>query len=126
MSDTLNSFLKRETLLSTFKDNNLDIYSLVWLDGKIDTDKYIHVQQSLGFFIDHFQIFNESNTCEEYIRSTSVDVRIILIVNGNLGEQLIPRIHQLRQIYAIYCMNIEYHENWIKQYKKVSKRLVFQ
>jgi hypothetical protein len=121
MSDTLNSFSQEETLLSAFKDNNFDIYSLVWLDSRIDTDEYIHAQESLKFFIDHFQIFNESGPCEEYIRSTAVDLRVILIANGNLGEQLILRIHQLRQISAIYiyCMNIEYHQNWTKQYKKV-------
>jgi hypothetical protein len=121
MSDTLNTFSQEETLLSAFKDNNFDIYSLVWLDSRIDTDEYIHAQESLKLFIDHFQIFNESGPCEEYIRSTAVDLRIILIANGNLGEQLILRIYQLRQISSIYiyCMNIEYHQNWTKQYKKV-------
>jgi hypothetical protein len=114
MSDILNSFSDQETLLSTFKNNNVNIFSLVWLDNRIDTDKYIHAQENLGFFIDHFQIFNESDPCEKYIRSTSIDVRIILIANADLGEQLIPGIHQLRQISAIYifCINEESHENW--------------
>ncbi|CAF1067051.1 unnamed protein product [Rotaria sordida] len=121
MSNILNSFFEQETLLSTLKDNNFNIYSLVWLDSRLDIDEYIHIQESLGLFIDHFQIFNESDPCEEYIKLTSVDVQIILIANGNLGEQLILRIHQLQQIFAIYvyCMNIESHENWTKQYKKI-------
>ena len=122
MSDIFNSFSEPETLLSAFKNNNINNHSLIWLDSRIDTDKYNHVQESLGFLVDHFQLFDESDPCEEYIRSTSDDVRIILIANGKLGEQLIPRIHQLRQISAIYiyCIISESHENSIKQYKKVS------
>ncbi len=87
----------------------------------------MHAQKSLKFFIHRFQIFNESNPCEEYTRSTSIDIRIILIANENLCEQIIPRIHQLRHIFAIYinCMNIEYHKTWAKQYKKVSNKCYF-
>jgi hypothetical protein len=128
MSDIVDSFSEEETLLSTFKDNNFHIYYLICLDSSSNTHQYNHAQKSLGFFIDHFEIFNESDPCEQYIQSTSDDLRIILILNENLGEQLIPRIHQLRQIYSIYIfsINIEYHQNWTKQYKKVSNESHFK
>ena len=129
MSDAVNSLSELETLQLAFKDNNFDIYALVWLDSRIDADEHSHVQESLNkLFIDHFQIFNECDPCEKYIQSTSTDIRIILIADQTLGKQIIPEIHQLRQVSDVYinCKNIGSDENWTKQYKKVSGKCYFK
>ncbi len=96
--------------------------SLVWLDDSSnDSAENVLAQQQLRLLDKNLQIFKSINECEAYIKSQSVDARITLIVNGRLGEQIVPGIHQLSQIIAIYvyCMKKEVHEKWASHYDKV-------
>jgi hypothetical protein len=69
----------------------------------------------------HLTTFDDDNKCEEYIRSTPKDDRIVLIVSGQLGQKIVPRIHQLRQISSVYvyCINKKQNEQWAQQFSKV-------
>jgi hypothetical protein len=44
-----------------------------------------------------------------------------LIVSGQFGREIVPKIHQLEQLSAIYvyCMNKEANEQWAKDFLKV-------
>jgi hypothetical protein len=55
------------------------------------------------------------------VLSFSSQDRILLVVSGQLGEQLVPKIHQLRQVSTIYvyCTNKKKNEQWTKQFAKV-------
>ena len=103
-------------------DNNLETYSLIWLDAKVNSQQNINVQQQLRSSINHLETFEQSDQCEQHIRSLSSQDRIVLIVSGRLGQQVVPRIHQLRQISSIYvyCMGKERNEQWANQFNKVN------
>src|ERR1700722_4333463 len=88
--------------------NNLETFSLVWLDASVNGSKEnIEAQQRLRTSINHLKTFENSDQCEKYIRSVSKDDRIVLIVSGQLGREIVPRIHKLRQVFSIYvyCMD---------------------
>jgi hypothetical protein len=91
--------------------------SLVWLDNSADDD----TTQQLKVLDNNLKIFKDKNECEEYVKSQSPDARITLIVNGTLGQELVPTIDSLPQIITIYvyCMNKEVHEKWAKTFPKV-------
>jgi hypothetical protein len=67
------------------------------------------------------KIYYDDEECERYIRSVSKGNRIVLVATGSIGENIVPRIVQLRQISSIYihCLNIERHKLWSKQFTKV-------
>lgn len=106
----------------TQEDNNLETFFLVWLETSIhETKKIIDVQQRLRASINCLKIFQDSNECENHIRSLSKDDRIILIISNQSGEELVSRIHQLRQVSSIYvyCTCKERNEQWTKKFNKV-------
>ncbi|CAF5093031.1 unnamed protein product, partial [Rotaria sp. Silwood1] len=47
--------------------------------------------------------------------------KIFFIISGVLGEQLVPKIHNLKQIQYIYiyCLDKDKHEQWISNYAKI-------
>jgi hypothetical protein len=109
-------------------DQNLEIFSLVWLDVSVNSSKEnIDVQQQLRTLIKHLKTFDNSNDCLQYIRNTSKQNQIILIVSGHLGQEIVPRIHRLKQIAFIYvyCMNKEKNEQWAQKYSKVIRDFSF-
>jgi hypothetical protein len=110
-------------MASTAKHHsNLEIFSLVWLDASINnSEENLETQQRLRTIINHLLTFDDSNLCEDYIRSVSTHDRIVIIVSGLSGRQLIPRIHSLRQVCSIYvyCMDRKTNEQWTKKFSKV-------
>jgi tetratricopeptide (TPR) repeat protein len=107
---------------TTHDDKNPTTFPLIWLDSLVNTSQEnLDGQRLIRSSIDHLKTFEDINKCEEYIRSVSHDERIILIVSGRLGQEITPRIHQLRQISSIYvyCLDKSLNEKWIKQYKKI-------
>ncbi|CAF2626878.1 unnamed protein product [Rotaria sp. Silwood2] len=107
---------------SKLKDDNLETFHLVWLDPAADdTVEDKEGQQLLRTSINHLRKFKDAEKCEHYIQNVSKSDRIIFIVTGRLGQEIMPRIHQLRQISSIYiyCMEKSYHEEWSKEFTKV-------
>jgi hypothetical protein len=103
------------------QSNNLETYTLLWLDGDINKKDNVHTQGQLKRVINQFKAFDNVGECENYIEVKN-DQKIILIISGGLGRQLVPKLHSLQQIVAIYiyCMNKEVNEQWSKNYGKVS------
>ena len=109
------------------EDNNFNIVPLIWLDSLVNTSQqHVHCQKLVRSSIDHLKTFEDVDKCEEYIRSVSQHERIILIVNARLAQEIIPRIHQLRQVSSIYiyCIDKLPNEQWVQQYKKVGFKLI--
>jgi hypothetical protein len=103
-------------------DHNLEILSLVWLDASVNSiPENIDVQKQLRTLINHLKTFDNSNECLQFIRNISKQNRIILIVSGRLGQEIVPHIHRLRQILCIYvyCMDKEKNEKWAHKFSKV-------
>jgi hypothetical protein len=108
------------------EEENLETYSLIWLDASVDSsEQKLNIQRALRSSINYLKTFNNETQCEEYIRSTTNDDRIILIISGQLGRDLVHHIHHLRQILSIYvfCTDRRKHESWANQYQKVNSKL---
>jgi virulence-associated protein VapD len=104
-------------------DHNLETFSLVWLDGSVNTsEENVNVQQQLRTLINHLKTFENADECVQYIRSVSKQNRIVLIVSGRLGREIVPRIHRLRQVSSIYvyCMDKQANEQWANKFQKVN------
>lgn len=100
--------------------DHLELFSLVWLDDNITEDR--GTQEKLQTIINHLKRFHHASECQRYIQDTSKNDRIVLIVNGLLGRELVPCIHHLSQVSSIYvyCMNKMENELWTKDFHKVN------
>ncbi len=103
-------------------DSTSKSYSILWLDpsANINEDNQ-HVQIELRSIINHLKTFEDEDQFEQYIQSIPSHKRLILIVNGRLGKEVVPRIHHIPQVYSIYvyCMDKKRNEQWAKHYSKV-------
>ena len=102
-------------------DNHLEIFSLIWLDANVDVEKNQATQEKLRAIINHIKKFHDVEECKNYIEQTSKDDRLVLIVSGQLGRQIVPSIHQLRQVSAIYINSEDKtsDEKWASKFAKV-------
>ncbi len=101
---------------------NIQKTSLAWLDDSTnDSQDNVVAEQQLRLLESDLKMFKTINECEEYVKSESADTRITLIVNGRLGEQIVPVIDSLPQVVDIYvyCMKKEVHEKWAVNFNKV-------
>jgi hypothetical protein len=106
-------------------DDNLETFSLLWLDPSVhETNENIQAQDKLRTAINQLKPFENSKQCEQYIRSVSAKDRVVLIVSGQLGRDIVPRIHHLQQLLSIYvyCQDLKSNEQWSSQYAKVMKK----
>ncbi len=104
-------------------DRNSEVVTLVWLDGSVNaTIENRNVQQQLRSLVNHLKTFDNRNACFNYIQNNSKNNQIILIVSGQLGREIVPRIHRFSQIMCIYvyCMNKEKNEKWTQKFPKVN------
>ncbi len=100
---------------------NLETYSLIWLDSQSSSnEKTKQAQQRVRSSINDLRIFENVDTCIKNIRLSTVD-KIIVVVNMELSEMIIPYIHQLPQIIAIYIYNINHDQQTqcLNKYSKV-------
>jgi hypothetical protein len=107
---------------TTQEDQNLEMYCLICLDASVnESQENIRAQKQLRTSINHLITFEDDQSCFQYIRFVPKDDRIILIVSGRLGQVIVPKIVQYRQIASIYvyCMNKEANEQWAKSFSKV-------
>jgi len=102
--------------------DNLETFGLIWLDSDVNnSEENQHAQQEIRLTINHIVPFEEPDSCETHIKSVSPHDRLVLIVSGGLGEFIVPRIHEIRQVTSIYvyCMNKTKHDEWAKNFTKV-------
>lgn len=94
---------------------------MYWVDQNAKDD--IYLQRQLSRFINNkLTIFDNIIDCSEKIRSLADEERVILVVSGRFGKELVPTVNNLTQILAIYvyCSNRDLHFQWAKCYKKAS------
>ena len=109
-------------------DENLETYFVLWLDGTVDSsEEKLNIQRKLRSSINFLQTFTNENQCEDFIRSTKPFDRIILIISGQLGKDLVHHIHHLVQISLIYIFTPEKkkYQSWANQYLKVNCQTKF-
>jgi exonuclease V gamma subunit len=100
-------------------DKHLEIFCLIWLDanGKESRD----TEQNLRSVINYLKKFQDVQQCQQYIEERSKNDRLVIIVSGQLGREIVPSIHKLRQVISIYvyCMNKKSNEQWSSKFTKV-------
>ena len=106
---------------SSTMDENSEIFSLIWLDSSVDDNVNKLVQGKLRASINHLKKFTEVDDCQQYIKQRPESDRLAIIVTGRFGREIVPKIHQLRQISSIYifCMNKQAYEKWASDFSKV-------
>ena len=109
-------------------DVNLEIFTLIWLDALVDDSDNQVTQNELRKLTDRFQTFDNCTECESFIQSVSIDERIVLIVSGRLGREIVPRIHSIKQIHSIYiyCFDRQNNETWARDYSKIQQVITLQ
>ncbi|CAF5073914.1 unnamed protein product, partial [Rotaria sp. Silwood1] len=76
--------------------------------------------KALRTSINYLKTFDNLQEGETYIQSIHHE-KIILIVSGGFGMEIVPRIHDFEQVNCIYiyCGDKVRHEQWSKDYPKV-------
>ena len=97
---------------------NAELFSLVWLDENVNSEDNHDTGQKLRSIINHLTKFQDLKRCQQYIGQRSKKDRLIVIVNGQLGQELVPSIHHLRQIISIYVYCTD-NEQWASKFEKV-------
>src|SRR5690348_9979845 len=97
-------------------------YLLVWVDANIDM-KNEDCQNTL---VQLRSVVNEVNACttaEECINQLqkNSDETSFVISSGSLGQTLVPEIHGMPKLDAIYifCGNKQHHQEWTKNWSKI-------
>lgn len=104
------------------QENNLEGTYVIWLDSSVDILEENRIaQQQIRSITGHLKLFENIQDCERYLNQASINDRILLIVSGRLGKEIVPRIHHYRQIFSIYvyCGDKTQHEEWAKHFQKV-------
>jgi hypothetical protein len=110
--------------LTTPNVENRETFSMIWLDTDVNIlESNIVTQQNIRSFINRLKTFDDVEQCERHIRLMSEDDRVVFIVCGRLGRDIIPRIQSLRQIASIYvyCVDQKEKETWSTKDSKVKK-----
>ncbi len=107
-------------------DTNIDnkylgLFYLIWLDANVNVKETRDTEQNLRSIINHLRKFQDVKQCQEFIEQISEKKRLVLIVSGRLGQQIVPSIHKLRQVISIYvyCMDKKSNEKWACKFPKV-------
>ncbi|CAF0918099.1 unnamed protein product [Adineta steineri] len=97
-------------------------YLLVWVDGNIDqTNKDCqNTLTQLRAAVNDVMMFNQSDECIQFLNQMN-DEQAFVITSGALGKNLVPEIHDMPKLDAIYifCGNVSYHQQWTENWKKI-------
>jgi hypothetical protein len=106
------------------EDNHLEIFSLIWLEANVEVIDNENIQRELRTIINHLKKFQDVQKCRQYIGQRSKEDRLVLISSGHLGRELVPFVHDLRQVLSIYiyCADKKSNEQWSCKFAKVNLR----
>ena len=97
----------------------LQNYLLVWVDPNIDESSSDHQDalQQLGTVVNDVTVFTDSNACVKFLRSFSNE-KTLVITSGELGQDLVPCIHEIPRLHAIYILGSD-RTLWMKEWPKI-------
>ncbi|CAF3901821.1 unnamed protein product [Adineta steineri] len=118
--------LPNDDFYANTNDKSLEIFSLIWLDANVNVKDTRDTEVKLRSVINRIKKFQDVKRCQQYIEQTSQKDRLILIVSGRLGREIVPYIHQLRQVISIYiyCVNKKSNEQWTHKFAKIKSVVV--
>ncbi|CAF1250118.1 unnamed protein product [Adineta steineri] len=97
-------------------------YFLVWVDANIDqTNKDCqNTLAQLKKVINDVNLCTETDQCIQALNQIGSE-RAFVITSGSLGQHLVPEIHGMSQLDAIYifCGNKSRHQEWAQNWTKI-------
>ncbi|CAF3522750.1 unnamed protein product, partial [Rotaria socialis] len=117
----VNSVPPNSSSIVPANNQNFEIFSLIWLDQDVESQYIQNAENKLRSNINLIKKFLDVKKCQQYVEDLSPADRVVMIVSGGLGQQIVPSIHKLRQVISIYvyCMNKERNKRWSKYFTKV-------
>ena len=102
-------------------EENLETFSIFWLDASVNNDENLAAQKQLRSIINQLRTFDNAEEFMAQIRRICDGDLTVVIVSGQLGSSVVPEIHRLPQVSSIYvyCMNTAAHQEWSRSYSKV-------
>ena len=97
---------------------NLEDITLIWLDSNVtETADNYDTQSLLESLSNSVLIYTDPALCMDYIRNITKE-GIFLIVSGILSEVVLPHVHSLKTITAIFifCSNRKKYVPMLKRY----------
>ncbi|CAF5059211.1 unnamed protein product, partial [Rotaria sp. Silwood1] len=107
-------------------NNNLETFRILWLDGAINSSENLAAGEQLRSFINHLNTYDNKDECLQIIKQVPKEDRVVLIVSGRLGYEVVPLIHSLPQLSSVYvyCTDREKNKQWADQFSKVKAVVV--
>ena len=97
-------------------------YLLIWVDGNIDlnNEDCENILTQLRCVVKKVNHCTTSAECIEFLNKMN-DAKAFVISSDALGQQLMPDIHDMVQVRAIYIFsgNKELHESWVNRWSKI-------
>ncbi|CAF4399206.1 unnamed protein product, partial [Rotaria socialis] len=99
----------------------LELFCLIWLDANSNGKEARDTERKLRSIINHLQKFQDVDQCQKFIEKRSKNERVVMIVSGRLGREIVPAIYKLRQVISIYvyCMDKKGNKKWADKFAKV-------
>ncbi|CAF1595707.1 unnamed protein product [Rotaria magnacalcarata] len=103
------------------EDMRLEIFYLIWLDANANGKETRDTEQKLRSIINNLKKFQDVKQCQKYIEERSKNDRLVMIVSGQFGREIVPSIHKLRQVISIYvyCFDKVRNKQWSDKFAKV-------
>ena len=95
---------------------------LVLLDVTIDdsSDGNQNNIANLRDTVNKIDMFTDGEECIQFLEQM-IDIKACMIISGSLSQEIVPRVHDLLQVDAIFifCSDKANHEVWTKDWSKV-------
>ncbi|CAF1255316.1 unnamed protein product [Adineta steineri] len=95
---------------------------LIWLDNNINQNDADcnNTIKLLKHVVSNVNTFTDGEECVDFIQ-TITNNKICMIVSGELGEHIVPHVHDMFQVdtILIFCNNQEWHKQWVKEWPKI-------
>ena len=100
----------------------LQNYLLIWVDGNIDeqNEDCANTLAKLRSVVREVNLCKTPAQCIKFLNDMDNE-KAFIISSGAFGQHLVPEIHDLPQVDAIYifCGNKTKHEIWAKEWAKI-------
>ncbi|CAF3972062.1 unnamed protein product [Adineta steineri] len=97
-------------------------YFLVWVDASIDegNKEYQDALTQLKNVVNDVNLCTQPDQCIQLLNQVDNE-RAFVVISGYLGQHLVPQIHDISQLDAIYifCGNKSRYEEWTQNWTKI-------
>ena len=97
-------------------------FLLIWLDANITSsnEDSQHTLQKLRSVVNDIHLFTDPDECVAFLAEVQTE-KAFVIVSGSLGEKIVPTLHPMKQVDAIYifCGDKSRHKEWVKVWPKI-------